>query len=91
MWHIRGILHNQKLSSHVASGSSCTGVTNMKIKCEITLKNYSEFVPVCHLWKRANELAQILFIPLVHLQFCFAFFLHLMKQKTALNLGWKSS
>jgi len=47
-WHIRGILRNQKHSLQVASGSSCTAVTNMTGKCESTLKNDSEFVPVCH-------------------------------------------
>jgi hypothetical protein len=31
-------LRNQKHSLHVASWSSCTGVTNTKRKCEITWK-----------------------------------------------------
>jgi hypothetical protein len=39
----------KKHSLHVASGSSWAGVTNMKGKCEITLKKGSEFVPMCHL------------------------------------------
>jgi hypothetical protein len=63
-WHI---LRNQKHSLHVASESSWAGVTNMKRKCEITLKKGSEFVPVCHLWKRTNQIAQILFYTLIHL------------------------